>query len=90
MSQITESTNRLTDLHRSLMRALETVPFDTTLLSRSGLTVKQFRSDANALLSVVRGLQDACNVRPSEPAGPGTKCDRMRRTGRPDTSSGPW
>ena len=85
-----ESQERLTDLHRSLIRALETVPYDTTLLSKSGMTVRQFRSDASGLLSVVRSLQDALMQKPKEPIAPGSKFDRMRRTGKRDNSSGSW
>jgi hypothetical protein len=89
-NQNTESKARLTDLHRSLMRALETVPYDTTLLERLGMTVRQFRADANALLGVVRGLQDACTVRTGEPQGPGTKYDRRRRSGKDNGPSESW
>ena len=88
--QQADSIELLTDLHGSLVRALEKVPFDAALMSKASMTMRQFRNDANALLGLVRGLQSACTTRTQEPQGPGTKYDRMRRSGRGNGPPDSW
>jgi hypothetical protein len=86
MSRNQMTLDSLTDLHRSLTQALETIPHDMTLMSRSSMTVKQFRKDAGELLGVVRSLQEAC----APPrALPGSQ-DRRVRAGTPRRANDDW